>query len=251
MYSCCVQLFLHAALAAVARAAFTLNVSVFCVLVKLSMISLGSVNYIWTNVCASHFPHPTRIDMGSTDTLCLVCSFVLSITALVCAVGKEISQRGPEVCIIWLWRVVTQPPLSIQTLFRHVRGRKTENCSSKTWPHRGAEVWHKRSIQVRPFLVNVISLSWQKWPLSSCSLFDTASQGVIDSKDLKVAMRALGFEPRKEEIKKMVSEVNNYIHKIGEFNYICGLRGEYYYICGLGGEYDYILVPRGESSPKS
>jgi len=40
------------------------------------------------------------------------------------------------------------------------------------------------------------------------SLFDTASQGVIDSKDLKVAMRALGFEPRKEEIKKMVSEVD-------------------------------------------
>ena len=30
---------------------------------------------------------------------------------------------------------------------------------------------------------------------------------MIDSKDLKVAMRALGFEPRKEEIKKMVSEV--------------------------------------------
>ena len=31
---------------------------------------------------------------------------------------------------------------------------------------------------------------------------------MIDSKDLKVAMRALGFEPRKEEIKKMVSEVS-------------------------------------------
>ena len=39
------------------------------------------------------------------------------------------------------------------------------------------------------------------------SLFDTASQGVIDSKDLKVAMRALGFEPRKEEVKKMVREL--------------------------------------------
>ena len=46
--------------------------------------------------------------------------------------------------------------------------------------------------------------------ISHCySLFDTASQGVIDSKDLKVAMRALGFEPRKEEIKKMVSEVSD------------------------------------------
>ena len=40
------------------------------------------------------------------------------------------------------------------------------------------------------------------------SLFDTQASGVIDTKDLKVAMRALGFEPRKEEIKKMVAEVD-------------------------------------------
>ena len=40
------------------------------------------------------------------------------------------------------------------------------------------------------------------------SLFDTQTTGFIDSKDLKVAMRALGFEPRKEEIKKMVAEVD-------------------------------------------
>ena len=31
---------------------------------------------------------------------------------------------------------------------------------------------------------------------------------MIDSKDLKVAMRALGFEPRKEEIKKLVNQKN-------------------------------------------
>ena len=40
------------------------------------------------------------------------------------------------------------------------------------------------------------------------SLFDTQASGIIDAKDLKVAMRALGFEPRKEEIKKMVAEVD-------------------------------------------
>ncbi|XP_068596264.1 uncharacterized protein cetn2 [Brachionichthys hirsutus] len=39
-------------------------------------------------------------------------------------------------------------------------------------------------------------------------LFDTDGSGFIDVKELKVAMRALGFEPKKEEIKKMISEVD-------------------------------------------
>ncbi|KAG2446947.1 hypothetical protein HYH02_008101 [Chlamydomonas schloesseri] len=39
-------------------------------------------------------------------------------------------------------------------------------------------------------------------------LFDTDGSGTIDAKELKVAMRALGFEPKKEEIKKMISEID-------------------------------------------
>lgn len=46
-------------------------------------------------------------------------------------------------------------------------------------------------------------------------LFDTEGVGIfqinpgyIDAKELKVAMRALGFEPKKEEVKKMISEVD-------------------------------------------
>mmetsp|Transcript_10805 Transcript_10805/g.15239 ORF Transcript_10805/g.15239 Transcript_10805/m.15239 type:complete len:173 (-) Transcript_10805:196-714(-) len=39
-------------------------------------------------------------------------------------------------------------------------------------------------------------------------LFDSDGTGVIDAKELKVAMRALGFEPKKEEIRKMISEVD-------------------------------------------
>ncbi|XP_068936068.1 centrin-1-like [Petaurus breviceps papuanus] len=35
--------------------------------------------------------------------------------------------------------------------------------------------------------------------------FDTARTGTIDVKQLKVAMRALGFKPKKKEIKKMIS----------------------------------------------
>ena len=39
-------------------------------------------------------------------------------------------------------------------------------------------------------------------------LFDTEAQGVIDAKELKVAMRALGFEPKKEEIRKILQEID-------------------------------------------
>ena len=34
------------------------------------------------------------------------------------------------------------------------------------------------------------------------------TSGTIDAKELKVAMRALGFEPKKEEIKKMISDID-------------------------------------------
>ena len=36
----------------------------------------------------------------------------------------------------------------------------------------------------------------------------TCPAGTIDAKELKVAMRALGFEPKKEEIKKMISDID-------------------------------------------
>lgn len=39
-------------------------------------------------------------------------------------------------------------------------------------------------------------------------LFDTDGSGSIDAKELKVAMRALGFEPKKEEIKKMIVDMD-------------------------------------------
>lgn len=39
-------------------------------------------------------------------------------------------------------------------------------------------------------------------------LFDSESAGVIDAKELKVAMRALGFEPKKEEIRKILQDLD-------------------------------------------
>ncbi|XP_014310410.1 centrin-2 [Myotis lucifugus] len=39
-------------------------------------------------------------------------------------------------------------------------------------------------------------------------LFDTNSTGTIDVRELKVVMRAMGFEPKKEEIMKMISQID-------------------------------------------
>ncbi|XP_074530315.1 uncharacterized protein cetn4 [Halichoeres trimaculatus] len=39
-------------------------------------------------------------------------------------------------------------------------------------------------------------------------LFDTDGTGTIDVKELKVAIRALGFEPKKVEIKQMIADID-------------------------------------------
>lgn len=48
-------------------------------------------------------------------------------------------------------------------------------------------------------------------------LFDTDGSGTIDAKELKVAMRALGFDPSKEEIRKLISQVDT--DKSGTVNF--------------------------------
>merc|ERR1739842_88118 len=40
------------------------------------------------------------------------------------------------------------------------------------------------------------------------SLFDADASGMIDVRELKAAMRALGFEVKNEELKKMVSDID-------------------------------------------
>ena len=39
-------------------------------------------------------------------------------------------------------------------------------------------------------------------------LFDTSGSGTIEPKELKVALRALGFEPSQEEVTKLVETVD-------------------------------------------
>ena len=49
-------------------------------------------------------------------------------------------------------------------------------------------------------------------------LFDTDGSGSIDAKELKVAMRALGFEPKKEEIKKMIADLDTEGNGVIDYN---------------------------------
>merc|ERR1712178_591000 len=41
------------------------------------------------------------------------------------------------------------------------------------------------------------------------SLFDSDASGMIDIRELKAAMRALGFEVKNEELKKMATDIDN------------------------------------------
>ena len=41
------------------------------------------------------------------------------------------------------------------------------------------------------------------------NLFDTNANGYITLQDLRVALRALGFEPAKQEIKRLISQLTN------------------------------------------
>ena len=40
------------------------------------------------------------------------------------------------------------------------------------------------------------------------SLFDADASGMIDIRELKAAMRALGFEVKKEELRKMITDID-------------------------------------------
>merc|ERR1711971_579586 len=62
------------------------------------------------------------------------------------------------------------------------------------------------------------------------SLFDADASGMIDVRELKAAMRALGFEVKNEELKKMVADIDgdgNGTIEFGEFlQMMTGKMGE-------------------------
>ena len=85
------------------------------------------------------------------------------------------------------------------------------------------------STYLPPSLVLSLSLSVSLSLAHSFSFSTSLSLlGTIDAKELKVAMRALGFEPKKEEIKKMISGTKWFLSKSGVQNV-----HNYYHSCQL------------------
>merc|ERR1719352_1942231 len=57
-------------------------------------------------------------------------------------------------------------------------------------------------------------------------LFDTDGSGAVDASELHTAMKALGFEPKKEEINKMVKEMDKDGDATVDFEEFCIMMAE-------------------------
>eukprot|EP00386_Alphamonas_edax_P015879 GDKI01048515.1.p1 GENE.GDKI01048515.1~~GDKI01048515.1.p1 ORF type:complete len:181 (+),score=56.69 GDKI01048515.1:67-609(+) len=55
------------------------------------------------------------------------------------------------------------------------------------------------------------------------NLFDTDHSGAIDSRELKAAMRALGFDVKKEQVRKMLQEIGKDPNSTVNFEEFCEL----------------------------
>jgi len=53
------------------------------------------------------------------------------------------------------------------------------------------------------------------------NLFDTEHAGTIDARELKAALRALGFEVKKEDVRRMLSDIGKDVSQPIDFNDFC------------------------------
>merc|ERR1712010_5465 len=74
------------------------------------------------------------------------------------------------------------------------------------------------------------------------TLFDSDASGAIDVRELKAAMRALGFEVKNEELKKMVSDIDNDGNGTIEFAEFLGM------MTGKMGEKDFKMFDDDSST---
>merc|ERR1711998_441799 len=70
----------------------------------------------------------------------------------------------------------------------------------------GAKMGSRRGMKKKPGQLSDEQLDEIR---EAFSLFDSDASGMIDIRELKAAMRALGFEVKNDELKKMVTDVDN------------------------------------------
>jgi centrin-1 len=66
----------------------------------------------------------------------------------------------------------------------------------------------KQTGQVQKKVRNELTEEQKQEIKEAFELFDSEGTGAIDSKELKVAMRALGFEPKKEEVRRIIQDID-------------------------------------------
>ncbi|XP_006153194.2 centrin-4-like isoform X1 [Tupaia chinensis] len=69
--------------------------------------------------------------------------------------------------------------------------------------HTSADQWKRRTTKIE------LNETQKQEIKEAFDLFDIDGSGTIDVKELKIAMWALGFEPKKEEIKRMIAEMDS------------------------------------------
>jgi hypothetical protein len=68
----------------------------------------------------------------------------------------------------------------------------------------GAKPSSRREVAARPGIPD-----WQMQELREAfDLFDTDGSGTIETKELQVALRALGFDSKKEKVRKMIADID-------------------------------------------
>ncbi|XP_065212486.1 uncharacterized protein LOC135840078 [Planococcus citri] len=60
------------------------------------------------------------------------------------------------------------------------------------------------------------------------NLFDYEGQGKLKTKELKVAMRALGFEPKREEVRKILQDMNREGNEFLSYNDFVSIMSQKY-----------------------
>ena len=69
---------------------------------------------------------------------------------------------------------------------------------------RGGAAGSRAPVTARPGIPE-----WQMQELREAfDLFDTDGSGTIDTKELQVALRALGFDSKKEKVRKMIADID-------------------------------------------